>query len=384
VSTAPEEIDGVSRSHPGAALRPWASPSVWLIGLFGLALACALALRSLIPAHMDPTVFLALGEDKPIQTSYARGLLGDVSVRPSAGHDGKFFFAQANDPFYLEPEVHAAVLDDPVYRGQRMLYPTIAGGFGLFPPAVVVWGMVVTNVLALAIGSLLAGRLARSLGGSSWLGLSVALNIGLIYELEIDGAGVVAYVCCLASLVALAKDETSLAAVWLAAAALGREVMLAFALGVFLLRWRTERKVDLRLLAVPLVVSAAWSAYLRLRLSGVSGVGGAPANFSPPFRGFLEALQVWAKDPVDLVINLTLVVLVLTFTMLAIHSRLPIVWGALPFVALSIVLSVNVWAEPFDFSRILAPVFTAAPFLLLARSRDTVGAGGIDSTLESS
>ena len=45
-----------------------------------------------------------------------------------------------------------------------------------------------------------------------------------------------------------------------------------------------------------------------------------------------------------------------------------IVWGALPFVALAMILSEAVWRQPFDISRAVAPVFTAAPFLLLMPS----------------
>jgi hypothetical protein len=375
MSRAPGDTSAAGSDDIGSP-PPWTDrfvdPPTWVIGLIGLGFAVAVSLRTLIPADMDPTIFLALGRDKPIQTTYAGDLIGDVSIRPGGGHDGKFFFAQANDPFYLEPEVHAAVLDDPIYRGQRMLYPSIAGGFGLFPPGVVVWVMLVTNVLALAIGTILAARIAISLGGSSWLGLSVPLNVGLIYELEIDGAGVVAYVCCLAALVALARDEPWLAAAWLAAGALGREVMLAFAFGLFLLIWRSERRWEWRLLVVPVGVLAAWSVYLRIRLSGIPGTGGAPANFAPPLQGFFEALEAWISEPRDLLLNVAIVVAVLAFTVLALRSRSPIAWGALPFVALSLVLSVNVWREPFDFSRILAPVLTAAPFLLFAPSRGTV------------
>jgi hypothetical protein len=321
---------------------------------------------------MDPTVFLALGRGKPVQTAYARELLGEVSVRPRAGHDGKFFFAQANDPFFLDPEVHAVVLDDPTYRGRRMLYPTIASGFGSFPPDVVVWTLLITNVLALAVGGVLGSLLARRVGAPAWLGLAVPLNIGLIYELEIDGAGVVAYVFCLAGLLALAHGERTWAAGWFSAAALGRETMLLFVLGVCLLLWLIERKFAWRLMLLPTAALALWSAYLWVRLSGISGQGGAPSNFAAPFQGLIEATQAWIASPRDLIMNVTIVVLVAAFTVLALKSRLAIAWGALPFVALVAVLSINVWREPFDFTRVLAPVITAAPFLLLTPRPGTV------------
>ena len=137
--------------------------------------------------------FVALGEESTVETEYATRLLGDVTTRQGLGHDGRFFFAQANDPWYIEPEVHAAVLDEPRYRAQRMLFPSVAGGFGFFPPGVVAWSMLVTNLLALGLGAYLAALLALRWGGAAWLGLAVPMNIGLIFELDIGGAGILAY-----------------------------------------------------------------------------------------------------------------------------------------------------------------------------------------------
>lgn len=346
-------------------VRSRGSASSWLVGTLGLAIGVVIALRVLIPSGMDPTIFLTLGEDSPVQISYARDLLGDVATRPDFGHDGKFFFAQANDPWYLAPEENAAVLDRPTYRGQRMLYPMIAGGFGLFPPDVVVWSLLITNMLALGAGAFLAGRLSEGWGARPWMGLAVPLNIGLLFELYIDGAGIVAYACCLGALYALEARRTLLASVLFAAAALSREVMVVFAVGVFVLWWIDRREMPWRLVVTPFLVMAVWYVYLHVRLAGVSGVGGGPEAFSLPFVGFSQAIRSWISDPADLLYNLPLLAVIVAFVPLALRRRLPIAWGALPFVGLATVLSVDVWREPFDLTRVLAPVFTAAPFLFL-------------------
>jgi hypothetical protein len=349
-----------------------AEAPAWLVGAASLAISVVIALRVLIPNGMDPTIFIALGEDAPVQTEYALRLLGEVTTRHDLGHDGKFFFAQANDPWYLEPERHAVVLDRPAYRGQRMLFPMIAGGFGLFPPDVVVWSMLVTNLLAMAIGALLAAKLAASWGASTWLGLWVPLNIGLLFELDIGGAGVLAYTCCLGALYALVTERTWLASLLFAAAALSREVMVIFAVGVFVLWWLNRRELPWRLVITPLVAMALWYAYLHVRLAGVSGVGEGTENFAAPFLGIFEAFRSWVRDPTDLLFNLPLLTIVLVFVPIALRSRLPIAWGALPFVALATILSVNVWREPFDLSRALAPIFTAVPFLIVIQTRRTL------------
>ena len=354
----------------------------WIVGIVGLAISSVVVLRILIPNGMDPTTFLTLGAKAPEQTEYARRLLGDVATRPNLGHDGRFFFAQSNDPLYLQPEQHAAFLDRPVYRAQRMLFPLIAGGFGLFPPGVVVWSMLVTNLLAMCVGALLAARLAIRWGASPWLGLAVPLNIGLILELQIDGAGVVAYACGVGAIYALVTDRLWAATLLFAAAALSRESMLVFAVGVFVLLWLEHRTYLWRLVSVPLLAMAAWHIYIRLRLAGVSGVGVRLENFAPPFVGMWQALHYWAMEASALVAGMAILVIVVAFTVLAIRSRLPIAWGALPFVGLATILSVYTWRYPLDIARAMAPVFTAAPFLLAVPERGKRDEPDARSTLE--
>jgi hypothetical protein len=349
---------------------------VWLVGAAGTAITAAFALRLLLPNAMDPSVFLALGRDS-VQTSYARELLGDVWTRPGLGHDGRFFFVQANDPWIVEPDAHAALLDRPIYRSQRMLFPMIAGGFGLLPPSAIVWSMLITNMAAMVVGTILAAKLAAAWDIPIWLGLLVPLNIGLLFELEIGGAGILAYACCLGALHALLSERTWLASSLFAAAALSREVMVAFAVGVFVLWWLERRERPWRLLIAPLAAMAVWLAYVRYRLGGVTGVGDARGAFAAPFMGVLEAFRSWSRTPWHLVINVTLLSVVILFVPLALRSRLSIAWGAVPFAGLAMVLSADVWGQTFDLTRALAPVFTAAPFLLVfserQRSRSSAG-----------
>ena len=340
------------------------------MGLVGIAVAGTFVLRILLPGRMDPTIFLALGKQAPIQTEYARELLGDVTPRTLGGHDGKYFFAQANDPWHLDPYTHAAVLDRPIYRGQRMLFPMLAGGFGLFPPHVVVWAMLVTNLLAIGVGSLFAARLAVHRGASPWLGLAVPLNIGLIFEVYVGGAGIVAYVLCLGAVSFLEEDRSWAAAALLAGAALSREVMLVFAAGVFVLFWISERRAWWRFVTVPVVAMAFWHLYLRYRLAGVTGVGGGPQIFAVPFTGMWQAFRQWGRQPDDLLLNGAMLLVVVAFTLRAVRGRLPLAWGALPFVALASVLSMYVWLEPFDLARAFAPVLTAAAFVLFVRETE--------------
>ncbi|MCD6022578.1 MAG: hypothetical protein K0R20_2288 [Actinomycetia bacterium] len=351
------------------------SPSSWVVGAAGLAIGGLIALRLLIPSGMDPTVFLALGDDSPVQTNYAQRFLDEVRTRRDLGHDGRFFFVQANDPWLLQPDENAAVLDRPVYRSQRMLFPLIAGGLGAFPPGVVVWSMLITNLLAMGIGALVAAQLALRWGASPWLGLAVPLNIGLIFELDIGGAGIVAYTFALAGLLALVATRVWFASLLFAAAALSREVMVGFAVGVFVLWWLEGRRSIWRIVLMPVVGMAVWNVYLRFRLDGVPGVGERTENFTAPFVGLYEAFESWVRNPGELLLNSVLVLVVIAFVPLALRSRSPIAWGALPFAALMVVLSAEVLRESYNFSRAVVPVFTALPFLIMAPRHDPSPAG---------
>jgi hypothetical protein len=230
--------------------------------------------------------------------------------------------------------------------------------------------MLLTNLLALGIGAALAAGVAVRLGRSAWLGLAVPLNLGLLYEIWIGGAGVVAYMFCLGAIYALAFERTWAASICFAAAALTRESMLAFAVGVFLLLWLDQRRSLWRLVVTPLLAMSIWDTYLQFRLVGVTGLGASWAILAPPFNGILGAFREWSDNPSNLLASVAILAVVIPFIPLALRSRIAIAWGALPFVALSVVLSVQVWRVPSDLARALVPVFTAAPFLLAVPRRD--------------
>ena len=98
------------------------------------------------------------------RTAHVEEILGrEVATVDELGHDGSMYFLQAVDPFFLEADEHAVHLDRPVYRAQRMLFPTIAGVGGIVPPEMLLWTMALTNVAAITLGAVGAGRVARRL-----------------------------------------------------------------------------------------------------------------------------------------------------------------------------------------------------------------------------
>jgi hypothetical protein len=329
------------------------------------------ALRLLAVSGWDPTAFAAFGETTVVITEYAEEKLDrEVKTRDFKGHDGRFFFVQANDPLILEPETNAAILDRPVYRSQRMLYPLVAGGGGMFPPNVLIWVLIGINVIGLTIGSWAVGAIAARHGVSSWWGLAFVLNVGLLSELYIDGAGIVAFAAAALGALALEHGKTRQAALAFVAAALAREVMLGF-VALVAIFWLVRRRAIPWALTVPAGLAVVvWGLYVRWRIDLPAGEDQIREITLIPFSGLVEAASsghALISDYLMMVVFLFLSLLVLVRAM---KSTVYLTWGAVGFAVLAPFLTVLVWQKSFDISRALAPLITV--FLLefaLARRR---------------
>jgi hypothetical protein len=353
----------LGRSEHGRAL---------VVGAAGLLVGILYALRLLIPSGFDPTVFVAFGEDASAQTTYAERLVGPVHERPLQGHDGKFFFIQANDPWYLDGDQHAVFLDRPVYRGQRMLYPQLASVFGLLSPNGVIWGLLVVNVVALGVGSYLTARVCTNRRVSAWIGLAFALNLGILNEVDIDGGGAVAFVFAVGAVAAADRRRFWLATGLLTAAVLTREVFLLFAAGMVVAIWLRGRLIRWQFVVVPAVAGVAWGFYLRARLGSIVGQGSEQQPLALPFSGLIAGARRWTDDPINLVFSVAIILVLAVFAARALRSRDVLAWGALGVAALAPFLSQYIWAEWYDISRAIAPVFTAYVVLVFTRGDATM------------
>ena len=339
--------------------------------LVALLIAVLASLRLLAVADWDPTVFVAFGEEEPLTLAYAEEKLGrEVLTRPEQGHDGKFFFVQSNDPWIFNPEENASILDRPIYRSQRMLYPVMAGAAGLFSADVIVWSLLVVNIVFIGLGSLAVGLIARKHGVTQWAGLAFALNVGLLTEVFIDGAGVVAFALACIGAWALEEDRPLLASVVLATAALTREVMVIF-VGFIVLFWLIRRRKIPWSLGLPTLAAVVlWALYVRIRIEIPGGVDQVKEITLVPFSGIIEALTSGRARMVDVLVILLFVMLVVVVPIRAWRSDVYLTWGAVGFAVLAPFLTVFVWRKSFDISRALAPLVTAFVLeFLLARKR---------------
>lgn len=340
---------------------PRRSTSVGRVTIVALAIGVLIVAASLLRHDGDIAGLIKFGAGDTVaeRTAHVEDVLGrEVATVDLLGHDGSMFFLQALDPFFLEPDEHAAHLDRPVYRAQRMLFPTLAGLGGLLPAEAVMWSMALVNVIAIAAGTAGTARIAQRLGGSPWLGLGFALNPGIVFEFDISGAGIVAFACAVWGTLAVFDRRTRAAVGWFVAAVLAREVMLLYLAGVCCHQLWVNRRIPWLLGAVPALSAAAWAGYIRLRLDSHDGVQEVQ-EFGPPFGGMADAFGNWLDNPLDLAVISGLVAVMPLLVVRAVQRPNPMAWGALGFVLLAVLMTRQVWWNFFDISRAVAPIITA-------------------------
>ena len=343
-----------------------------LLGLVAVGFSLFIVGRLLAPNDFNPTTTIKFGEIFAEQNEYASALLGDIVVAPMAGHDGKYFFTQAMDPFYLEPDVHATYLDRPSYRAQRMAYPTLASIGGLASPTVTAWGLIFLNVAAMTIGTIYTGLVATRMGLSAMFGLAFLLNPGVLVDLTIDGAGIVALAAMMAGVFYAMEDKIWLSAIAMSVASLARETMLIAAAGLGLYLWFRQRRIPWRM-SLPVISVAAWWAYVHWRLE--DGLSQDVQALGLPLAGFVEAFRGWIDRPdtaIDLALGLALVSVSVMVVIRSILTPTALGWSTAGFAILGLMMSEPVWRNWFDASRALAPVVTAF-ILIVAMPNERAG-----------
>ena len=335
---------------------------IWLVVVVGTILAMLLAGRILAVFDWNPTALLSFGEDQPELNAFVERETGyGPPVRTEEGHDGKFFFVQAMDPWISDSSLYDSYMDRPTYRSQRMLFPVIASVGGLVPARALPWTMLVVNVAAFSLGTAVSARWAQRLGGSPWWGLAFSLNLGLLAEMLVGGAGVLAACLALAGILRFDQGRLLEAAIWLAGAALAREVYILVALGLIGLLIVTKQRVPWSLPTISIGSVLLWRAYLSARLGSDSV---EVREIGLPFVGLVRAFPSWIDSQLNLLAGVAVLGLSLVFILRAIRSRHALAWGIVGLAILVLFLTGVVWAQYFDITRAAAPVATA--FVLLA------------------
>ena len=354
--------------------------AVWpvlVIAVAGLFIGGYSASSQLRLHDWDPAGMVAVGVVDVDRVEYAERLFArEIPLRSTVGHDGRFFFIQAMDPLFLNPNEHAYLLDRPTYRAQRMLYPSLAGlARPLWGPDGVAWAMAGLNVIAFGVGAGATAAVARRFGASAVWGLAFPLNPGVLFELHIDGGGVVAFAALMTGVALLRSRDVWPVALALSAAVLAREVMLVCVAGIVVARGVGAVKRRLTILLVPLLAAGLWRVYVEIRLGDLPG-GSAIQELGLPLKGFLGAFERWMEEPdLSLVLGLFYLFASLIMMLRALRLRSVLELPAVGFAVLAPLLTELVWLKYFDISRALIPIptFLALSLAVSISGRPSIG-----------
>ncbi len=318
----------------------------------------------MVALDTNASLYLSVGEEAPVTREFIQDRLGDTYEKPDLGHDGRFFFVQAQDPFILDSGPYEEVIDRPLYRSQRVLYPLLAAPARLAGQWALVWWMLGINVLAIVAGTYFTARVAQRIGLSPWFGLAFTLNPGVWAEINAGSAGTLAWALAMGGILMYLEGRLPLAVAFLVGAVLAREAMLLVVAGLAYDAWRSRRHVPVAFVA-PLAAAIGWGIYVRIRM-GADLWASESEEFGVPLAGFIGAAREWldASDVVRAAAGIVFVIVLVRFVALA--RRVPHVlgWAVLGFAAMAPFLSRQVWFNVWDISRAVLPVVTV--FVLLA------------------
>ena len=268
------------------------------VGFFALFVALLVwVLLVFVKYGGNPTGLTRVGDQLPLSP-----LLADLPVVRLAGkrgNDGQQFLSLALDPIQLEAGTSAA-LDNPIYRGKRLLYPLLAYLSGLGQPRLIVWTLGLINVACISAAAALVAAWAQLQKRSEFWGLAVLALPGYWITMSLSTADLLATTLLLAA--ALTARQVRFFPHWLSliAASLTRETgLIAWtASGLIALRERRWRRL-LPLAVVPLPL-LFWSGGLARRFADVPDGALARLHFGFPAVGpFQKVMQLLGWRPLS-------------------------------------------------------------------------------------
>ena len=320
--------------------------------LTGCALVVVVQVGFLATHDWDPTAMLRVGADSRGLPVFERDF-GSVYPVPALGHDGKYFYLVARQPWFWRADADTlAGLHDPPYRYGRPLYPLLAGGFGTLDPWATLAGMLLVQVLAGGVYAAAVVGLARHNGlprMAIWLGLG---NPGVYTSAILLTSDLLALTLILTAVLYCQQGKRRGAIVLAAAAVLAKEY---YAIGAFALAgwlfFDGRRRAGVAMAVLPVLPTLVWKGAVTVLLGGKEGA----SNFTWPGVGILQAVPDWGRLlPVGV---FALAVLAATVAGAA-NGPSPLVrWQCAVWALLGLTASGLVWADPFDLIRVIAPAW---------------------------
>lgn len=269
-------------------------------GVGGLAALLALLVWGLVVFGKyggNPTGLARIGDQLPLSPRLQGQPL--VVLQGKRGNDGQQFLALALDPLQRDSGTSAA-LDNPIYRGKRLLYPLLAWLLGLGQPGLITWSLGLLNVACIGLAAAMVARWAQLEQRSPRWGLAVLTLPAYWITLSLDTADLLATSLMLAGAVAWRQRQPGQAGARLAAALLSRETALLAWTATALAALRERRWRSLLPLALAPLPLLAWLVWLRSRFTAVGDGALAGLHFTWPLAGVLrKAAQLLGLAPLN-------------------------------------------------------------------------------------
>jgi hypothetical protein len=287
-----------------------------------------------------------------------------VVYEDNYGYDGQFYAQLATDPLLRDADTVAA-MDNPSYRGRRVLVSALAHLLALGNP---VWSIHVYSLINVLFWLILAGLLAywiRDLSLTSFLRwLGCVFSLGVVTSVVLGLLELPALCFSLLALLAFERGRVTGAGFALSASILSKETFLLS--GLALLSRDKPWKGGL-VFGLSLVPLAAWLLYLwTIQLPQNTGNSG---NFQWPLTGLWFELSSTIDYMREGKIHNLLALFALLYQAgyLVLHPQAgSLVWRfSIPYMVLAAFLGVAVWeSDPGAAYRVLVPIAIAFNLLL--------------------
>jgi hypothetical protein len=285
-------------------------------------------------------------------------------VASENGHDGQFFYAIARDPIGRRGTPELLKADNPWYRYRRILYPLLAGGFGLFGPKTTLYGLIFWSWVGFGLMGAATADICDQLCIEKIFLLSSIFNPGILFSGVLLTSDVLGLGLGLTGLTLWLRRWRSSSILFLALSALARETLILIAWSIALVAWQQRRPKEAVAVAVlPLMPVMAWSAVTWVLLPDS---GAALHHFSFPGLGILMSVQEWCtmEDSFGHIAfgAIGIGMIVAAFALIPVCRNKYVMWGMVTWGFLGLLSSRWVWMFPENAVRAIAPLWA---FLLL-------------------
>lgn len=356
----------------------WTGPVA--CGVLAVALAAVAMSASLRPAGWSLTALPRVDAATPMGAAARARDPSFHTVHPGA-YDGQFYWGIAVDPI-ATGDVHQS-FDTAPYRYGHPLYGWLGWLFSAGHARAAPAALAVIGLVSMLFAGIAAALLGRSAGASSWSGIFVALNPGLLYAASHDLAEPLCVLLLLGGLLAYLRGHHAAAAVCLVLLPLAKEPLFVVALALAVWGF-ARRKAGVRealLLCATGLPAVLWWIVMRAHL-GAWFFAGEHTAFRSPLEGWKRAILdagvfSYSSDPTrvqlgetDLIVVVALGGLLLVAGIVALRLRTRFDAVFLPQLVLIACLAPAATVNQRDLLRVTSIVVALTPFVLTARGSE--------------